>query len=556
MNLLEKKLLALLVLLYLTGQAGAQDISGMEASNEEKLKNWYLLGQISDSTDGINLNAAYQFLSGKKPEQVIVAVIDGGIDTTHEDLKDILWHNNREKPENGVDDDENGYIDDVHGWNFLGNSNGENVKKASAERDRVYYSFRTKFEGKDIVINQLDENERYQYQMWVKAAEQMKSQNDATADIMVIKAALSAFTKYNNVLTTEMKKDQFTNAELEEFIPETGNGRDAKTKFLNLLKVMNINETVTNKEILKDFTDYVNGLEEDLQNRKNGPINYRALIVKDDPDNISDINYGNNDVMGPDPEHGTHVSGIIAANRNNAIGVNGVADNVRIMTLRCVPDGDEYDKDIALAIRYAVNNGAKVINMSFGKSFSPHKDWIDAAVEYAASKDVLIVHAAGNDNRNTDTTDNYPNKFKLKTGLAMPNYISVGAASDDGWITPGKRIASFSNFGSKTVDLFAPGYKIYNTVPGGNQYGFHNGTSMAAPVVSGVAALIRGYFPHLSAVQVKYAIEKSCERLRDGNKIVNKPGGGEAEIDELCGCGGFLNALEAVKLASTIKPKK
>ena len=296
--------------------------------------------------------------------------------------------------------------------------------------------------------------------------------------------------------------------------------------------------------------------EESLKSKTTAPVDYRTLIIRDVSNDISDNNYGNPDGMGPDAEHGTHVSGIIAAQRNNGKGIEGVADQVKIMTLRCVPDGDEYDKDIALAIRYATDNGARVINMSFGKSFSPQKYWVDEAIQYAASKDVLVVHAAGNDNRNTDTTDNFPNKYNFYTGKPAPNYISVGAASDDLWVTPGKRIAFFSNYGKQSVDIFAPGYSIYSTLPGGDEYGYHNGTSMAAPVVSGVAALIRSYFPKLSAVQVKFAIEKSCSQLPAQEAMVNNPGGGESSIQELCSCGGFLDAKAAVALAATLKPQQ
>lgn len=523
-------------------------------TDETKLQHWYHLSLEKDSTQGINLAGAYDLLQNKKPKPVIVAVIDGGIDTLHEDLKQVLWINPKEKPGNGIDDDKNGYTDDIYGWNFLGNKNGENIGKCSAERDRVYYGFRSKFEGKTIDTSTLIDLDKWEYSMWQKSEALMQVNEDEQMEIAMLKAAFTTLDKHNLVLINEMNKEEFSTAELENFSPETENGKKSKTTFLSYIKMFDIKETITNKLLMDDFKSYLESREQSLQSKITAPVDYRALIIKDESSDINDKDYGNPDVMGPNAEHGTHVSGIIAAQRNNGKGMDGIADQVKIMTLRCVPDGDEYDKDIALAIRYATDNGARVINMSFGKSFSPEKYWVDDAIQYAASKDVLIIHAAGNDNRNTDTTDNFPNKYNFYTGKPAPNYISVGAASDDLWITPGKRIAYFSNYGKQSVDVFAPGYSIYSTLPGGNKYGYNNGTSMAAPVVSGVAVMIRSYFPNLSAVQVKYAIEKSCSQLPPQQDIVNNPGGGESSMLELCSCGGFLDAKAAIALAATLKP--
>jgi subtilisin family serine protease len=245
--------------------------------------------------------------------------------------------------------------------------------------------------------------------------------------------------------------------------------------------------------------------------------------------------------------HGTHVSGIIGAARNNKIGVDGIADNVKIMMIRAVPDGDEHDKDVALAIRYAVDNGARVVNMSFGKGFSPEKKWVDDAVKYAQSKGVLLVHAAGNDAANNDTTDNFPNgEFILEPGSAT-NWITVGASSDP---KIGGLIASFSNYGKKRVDVFAPGTKIYSTVPAKDEYKALSGTSMASPVVVGVAAFLMEYYPNLSAQQIKYVIENSA--VKPSTKAIN-PGTDElVDLSDISKTGGILNAYEAAVLAEKI----
>jgi subtilisin family serine protease len=308
----------------------------------------------------------------------------------------------------------------------------------------------------------------------------------------------------------------------------------------------------TNQEFLEGFGEFVDGEERKAQAANTPPPSYRNDVVKDNYEDFNDRFYGNNDVMVSNKSalHGTHVSGIIAAARNNGKGMDGIADNVRIMPLRAVPDGDEHDKDIALAIRYAVDNGARVVNMSFGKSFSPEKKWVDEAVKYAESKGVLLVHAAGNDAKNLDTTFNFPTPLLLD-GTRPNNWITVGASGDP---KAGGLTANFSNYGKKEVDVFAPGVRIYSTVPGGNTYQNLQGTSMASPVVAGLAAFILEYYPNLSARQVKMVIEKSAKK--PGEKVKN-PGTDElAGLDELSRSGGIINAYEAIKLASTIKGER
>jgi subtilisin family serine protease len=283
------------------------------------------------------------------------------------------------------------------------------------------------------------------------------------------------------------------------------------------------------------------------------PIRYRQDVVKDNYNDINDRFYGNNDLMGTDASHGTHVAGIIGASRQNKIGINGIANNVEIMTIRAVPDGDEHDKDIANAIRYAVDNGAWVVNMSFGKSFSPEKKWVDDAVKYAESKGVLLVHAAGNDSKNIDTEDNFPSRnFEYDTLKVFSNWINVGASG----ATETDLAASFSNYGKREVNVFAPGVKIYSSIPGGNTYGDKDGTSMASPVVAGLAALILSYYPDLSAEQVKNIIEQSA--MKPSTISFTKPGTEDEQIslDQLSRTGGIVNAMDALKLASTTKGER
>jgi subtilisin family serine protease len=307
---------------------------------------------------------------------------------------------------------------------------------------------------------------------------------------------------------------------------------------------------MTNTSFLEEFDEYLRNQVKKAEASEKAPKNYRADIVKDNELDINDRNYGNNDVMANTPFHGTHVAGIIGAVRNNKKGIDGIADNVKIMAIRAVPDGDEHDKDIALAIRYAVDNGAKVINMSFGKSFSPEKNWVDDAVKYAESKNVLLVHAAGNDGSNIDTVDNFPNPVYVADAKTASNWLTVGASGD---LNNGGLVASFSNYGKEQVDVFAPGHEIYSTIPGRNTYGNASGTSMASPVAAGVAAFLLSYYPTLTAQQVKQVIESSAVAPTDN---VTTPRTGDAvALSELSKTGGLINAYEAAKLAAQITGK-
>ncbi len=380
---------------------------------------------------------------------MVVAVIDSGIDTLHEDLKPILWRNPKEIPGNGIDDDGNGYVDDVYGWNFIGGKDGRNVKQDSYEGARVYHRLKQKYANINIDTTQLSAEEKEEYKTWLKARKKIEGADEGDhIDLVMLKRALAAAKKSDSILRASMGKEVYTGNDVDTFTALTTADRSAKGSLLYLFKANNMMET-TNKEFIEGFEEYVGGEERKAESREKAPPDYRGEITGDDENDINDRYYGNPDVMASTPFHGTHVAGIIGAVRNNGIGMDGIADNVRIMMIRAVPDGDEHDKDIALAIRYAVDNGAKVINMSFGKDFSPQKHWVDDAVRYAEEKGVLLVHAAGNDARNIDTTDNFPNAIDKTTGKKFSNWITVGASGDPkaGGIT-----ASFSNYGKDQVD--------------------------------------------------------------------------------------------------------
>lgn len=514
-------------------------------------KSWYQLDPARDSFYGISLNKAYDFLKdqNKKAQPVIVAVLDSGIDTTHEDLKTVLWRNPKEIPGNGIDDDKNGYVDDVYGWNFLGNKDGRNIHKASDERSRIFHKWKNEFAGKIINPEDMSEKQREQFLTWQKAMNELNFSLEEQMELRFIEVTTKALKKHDKILRQEMGCEEYNTEKLEKFQPISRLAKDAKLGFLTCMKMIGLDAEEKNTVLLNQLEEYIEGKKTAFESKEKAPKDYRAEIIGDNYYNLEDRFYGNADVMGPNPDHGTHVSGLIAAQRNNGKGIDGVADNVRIMMLRVVPDGDEYDKDIALAIRYAVDNGAKVINMSFGKSFSPEKNWVDSAIRYAEQHDVLVLHSSGNEGANIDEKEVFPNSWLKQWNTVASNFITVGASSDPK--ISGSITAEFSNYGKERVDVFAPGVKIYSTMPGGDRYGNQQGTSMSTPIVSGIAALLRSYYPHLTAVQIKQIIEKSV-LIPDSGSFCFKPGPKSdiVPFNTLSKTGGIVNAYKAVVVAN------
>ena len=525
-------------------------------SKKDEPKSWYQLDKTQDHYYGISLDKAYQYVKGKKSKEVIVAVLDNGIDTLHEDLKNVLWHNPKEIPGNGIDDDHNGYVDDIYGWNFIGGKDGRNVHEDTDESARVYHKLKAKYGPKvpDPSTAKTPE-EKAEIEMYKKAKEKLETGVDP-AEILFIKRILPSLKRGDSVIKKELNKTEYTCEDLKNYFPTDLYASNTKSIHLATCKINNNNNGITNKEVIELYERQIKKAEA----VDNPPKDFRGEIVKDDESDINDKYYGNNDVMAGTPSHGTHTSGIIGASRNNGKGMDGIADNVRIMMVRMLADADEHDKDVALAIRYAVDNGAQIISMSFGKYFSPQKKWVDDAVRYAESKGVLLVHAAGNDHLNIDAADHFPTPvFADGKGVAN-NFISVGASSDPTIVQTngeGEKIkdyvAVFSNYGKKDVDVFAPGVNIYSTTPA-NEYKEYDGTSMAAPVVAGIAAFLLEYYPTLSAKQLKYVIEKSSVPVQE--KVMTPGEEKKVSLSDISKTGGLVNAYEAVKLAATIKGER
>lgn len=498
--------------------------------------NWYNKSVSIDNVYGAEVEKAYtELLSGKKSTTVIVAVIDGGIDITHEDLKANIWVNANEVPDNGIDDDQNGYIDDIHGWNFIGNADGENISNENLEMTRIYRKYKDKYEKAEK--SSIPDSEKDTYNLFLKARKlYYKNLKEANKDLSWINNFEASYYDSYNYMKEYLAKDSLV---ADDLVNIDSKDKDVllRAEFLHMLLSDGFDTTM--------FSEIRKYPKESLDYHLNLDFNPRKEIIGDDQSEI-ETPYGNNNVYGPEADHGTFVSGIIAAQRNNNIGTDGIANNVKIIALKVVPNGDERDKDVAKAIRYAVDNGARIINMSFGKELSPYKYLVDDAVKYAESKNVLLVHAAGNDGYNIDKVEQFPTK-KIDKDYEVNNWIEVGASSMN---LDYEFAADFTNYG-KMVDIFAPGVDIKSLAPE-STYDVGDGTSFSSPVVAGVAALVLSYYPELTAIELKSIILESS--LKFPKAKTYQPGDyskkpKKTKFKKLSKTAGIVSAYEAIKLA-------
>lgn len=505
---------------------------------DKKVVNWYNTTKTGMSTD-----KAYKKLKNIEPETVIVAIIDSGIDIEHEDLQGRIWTNPNEVAGNGKDDDNNGYIDDVHGWNYLGNASGENLEHARLEATRIFAMLDEKF--KDVDSADVKATDREDYELYLKAGAYIEENVEKYTSILEqtkqFKETMLPMLPGMIANMMNIDESKFNEKSLNKWKPKDAQQKQMKQLGLAIVRG-ELNEEAIDKQLVQ--------IQKMIDNYYNPELDDRTLIGDNWLD-INDTKYGNNDVAGPEPSHGTHVGGIVAATRGNKLGGDGVADNVVLMSLRAVPDGDEFDKDIALAIRYAVDNGAKVINGSFGKAFSNLQQEVYDAIMYAQENDVLFVHAAGNDAKDLAVEDNFPAvKYDFQKD-AFTHLLTIGASTR---YHDGELAASFSNYGYDQVDIFAPGFEIYNTWPG-NEYKAIQGTSMAAPMVSGAAALLKGYFPELTMQEIREIILASGDDF--GSTLQKKPGTDEYVLfSTLSKTGKVVNVLKAVELAKKVVESK
>jgi subtilisin family serine protease len=515
-------------------------------NNSQPPRNWPYLDPVADSVAGISLYKAYELLKNRPSVPVVVGVLDSGVDLTHEDLREVIWTNPKEVPDNQTDDDKNGYADDLHGWNFMGAPDGTTYEYDQPEITQTYLLLKNKYD--QINPARLRPEEKRQYNTYQTAKKQYLQR---TQRYQPIRAALSDTTRFWAIARQIQQKlpDSVTS---QAIIRQVDLGVDSVARVVrDMLADAYLPQYGPFRTYLplvrKNWSRFrqIAGSGADIA--YNPDYNARKL-VGDNPADPTERYYGSPHMLiGPSQQlamHGSHVAGIIGAKRGNGRGIDGVADNVRIMPVSVVPaNGDERDKDVANGIRYAVENGAKVINMSFGKRLSPFKEQVDSAIRFAEEHDVLIVHAAGNNGENYDSLPAYPSA-KYENGQTARNVLVVGNST---WRVGETLLSRSSNYGVQTVDLFAPGTEILSTLPN-NHYASLSGTSMASPMTAGVAALLRSYFPKLTAVQVKDILIKSSYKP---DIQVRKPGRSSQQIPfkNLSRSGGLLNAYEAVKMA-------
>ncbi|MFK7750305.1 MAG: S8 family serine peptidase [Kordia sp.] len=507
-------------------------------------QNWHHKDLVNDTIFGVSLDKVYsELLNYKKGDTITVALVDGRIDVSHEDIKQSLWVNKNEIPNNNIDDDNNGYVDDIHGWNFLGNSKGEQLYRASFEYTRVLRKYESLFKNKNEF--EIPNKQKEAYQSYVRAVKTYNKRLEITKDnihyldslIMQERKITKEFNKlYPNILLNERTLDSITKKNSKH-----------KEKLLDFKSLIKNNAWRKNrlKAEKRYYTIYLNKVDNDRE------------VIGDDSSSLNDIKYGNGNIGVDTSEarhtHGIKMIGVLAANRDNTKGINGITNLVKVMPLAVAPYGDCHDKDIALAIKYAVDNGAKIINMSIGKSFSLHNNWIIKAIKYAEEKDVLIITSSGNDNLNLDINFNYPNDAVNHTNEFVNNFIKVGGSTHkvDENVT-----YTYSNYGKNEVDIFAPAAYIYTTF-NDNKYKYDSGTSLSCIIVSGIAALIRSHYPNLKASEVKQIIMESGVSL---DIMVNKPSEKEEKelvpFSSLSKSGKIVNAYNALLLAEEISKKK
>lgn len=550
---------------------------------DKDILNWY-----NGKGTGMNTEKAYKKLKKRDSKTVVVAIIDSGIDIEHEDLKGKIWTNTDEIPGNGIDDDNNGYVDDIHGWNFLGNASGENANAMRLERTRMLAELDDKYE--DIDESTVSASDKDEYALYKKLSEEVEAERTQYGRAVAYFGMVSGMIDNTpNMLKQFAGNENASAADVKEKMEALEDEIEGYKKALKKEKTSEVEEKLTKaqdaydqldfchqvltgdltKEQMSELSDMYQGM---IDTHHNVDFDGRA-VVGDDPNDFTDVNYGNNDVEGPDALHGTHVGGIVGAIRGNELGGDGVAENVLLMSLRAVPDGDEFDKDIALAIRYAVDNGASIINMSFGKAYSPHQKEVYDAFAYADSKGVLCIHAAGNDAADIDEAPNFPTSMYSFQTKKLDHFLTIGSSTKDLKLKVevpaptdkdpektkktklGFLPSPFSNYGQTGVDVFAPGSEIYNAVPQ-SEYKELQGTSMACPMVSGVAALLKSYFPEMSMKEIKDVILSSAKQY--GETMQVKPGTqiDQIEFSKLSVTGGVVDVLAAVKACIKIEKAK
>lgn len=528
----------------------AQEKNDVQQENEKKT--WYHQNFDKTQVYGVNTQGAYEFFESKglKPTTVVVGVLDSGVEVDHPGLIGNMWSNPNEVPNNGKDDDGNGYIDDVHGWNFIGGPNGD-VNVDNLEVTRMVAKYKDVFEGPNSEINKANQAKMpEEFKMYMRSKKIYDTKGNRVQQMV---KSLNMIKEIIPTMVTLLNGQNFTKEALDKLKPSTQQ---------EMIALQIMGDVVNDPEIVgkssEEFNAYMNkAIEEEFKRNESQIKQYdltfdpRAEIVGDNYDDYSEKVYGNNNYEGPDALHGTHVAGIIAGLPHDNEVQYGVASKVaKIMTVRTVPDGDERDKDIANAIRYAVDNGAKILNMSFGKPVSPGKEEVWKAFKYAQDKGVLLVKAAGNDNEDISEHIHYPTNYVdvMDAKPIVDNVLTVGASTR----YSDRLRAGFSNYDEKLVDVFAPGAEIYSPIPDA-KYMYLQGTSMASPVVAGAAAILKAYMPNLTPAQI---IEALVNTSNKSTVNANLKEDANADFSVLSRAGGVIDVKKAAEYAYNKFPMK
>mgnify|MGYP000162688740 FL=1 len=541
--------------------------TGGSTQKKQSDLDWYNCSFDKDGVYGCEVNKAYDFLKDRKiKKRPIVALIGTGIDVEHEDIKQAIWVNPKEKAD-GKDNDKNGLVDDINGWNFLGGKDGQVMEATMREGDREFLRLKDKYadyifdgknynkviDGKLTKVADPENIEEYNYyRNQVLPESPMAGTYSGWQLTDVLKAYADKF--------DQMMKERFPGKELTEadfsicYDPKAP--RDSLSEVSFMMCAMGFGVYKTDK-----WETVYSGIKSGAQieqakaeyERKVGQFGAdgRKDIIGDNYLDINDNKYGNNVLLTADAAIGTMEAGIIVAKRENGLGGNGIMDQAEIMTLRVAANGEPYLKDIALAIRYAVDHQADIIMLPVQNTLYPEdqKKWISEALEYAESKGVFCVTPAWEGAQDLAVETYYPNRWM--TGKKELTNLMVVCSSDKNG-NPSMN----SNYGAKEVDLYAPGMEIYSTYTG-DTYQSGTGLGLAAATTVGVAALIKAYYPHLTGTQIRNILLETVTSRKDaevekGIVVDGKPTQDLFLFGDLCLSGGIINAYQAVVAADKL----
>lgn len=546
--------------LIIYGCKSSKETTNLKAGKDSR-ETWYCKDYDIDKLPGISLDKWYNQNKKKPKNTVIVAVIDTQIDKNHEDLQDKIWENSKEIADNNIDDDKNGYIDDIQGWNFTAKKDSY-VVWGNFEYIRIVREFKNKFENQTETT--VSKNDLYNYKEYLRAKKKLEEELSYYKNrLKSLEYSINIFPAVKDSLKHYFPKEDYTYKQLDSLYKiykindkTFRQRREDNDRDLGAMIGFMIFRLESSEQTLSEVIE--SKIQTDSIVNKNLNVNFDERKFIGDNPNILEKGYGSKNISISKEghrsfqDHNTKVSGIIAANRNNNLGIRGIVQDVKIMPLTISFSGDEHDKDIAMAVYYAVDNGAKVINLSFIKEFSLRQQWVSESFKYAEKHNVLLVHAAGNESFDVDKNPTYPSDNNFDgTGEICNNFINVGSISTR---LNNTFVSDFSNYGKLNVDLFAPGDEIYTTAAG-NTYKFDSGTSLAAPMVSGTAALIWSYYPNLTAVEVKQIILDSGTSY-DLEVIVPGTEDKKVPFSELSKSGKVLNVYNAMQLAEKISKKR